>query len=55
MSTVSTNPQADINVSDEENKTTSVILDCIRKVSNVFWAYTEETGEASTKSYEGLL
>ena len=55
MSTVSTDPQADSNFSDEKIKATSVILNCLRKAGNVFWGYTEETGEASTKSYEGLL
>lgn len=31
------------------------ILSALKKASRSFWAYTEETGEADTKPFEGLL
>ncbi len=55
MSYFSANPQTDSNYVAEKEKATTLFLDRLSKLGRAFWQYTEETGESSTKSYEGLL
>ena len=39
----------------KKDEAKSTLLDRLSHLGRAFWEYTEEAGEASTKSYEGWL
>lgn len=39
----------------EQSSTPTPIVRLQRRLSDLFWAYTEDTGKADTSSYKGLL
>lgn len=54
MTDITANTQAD--TTEEKGKAAKDgILSALKKASRSFWAYTEVTGEADTKSFKGLL
>jgi len=57
MSTISieNHPVVAQECSKEQDKSTSRFQVVMAKFGRIFWTYTEDAGESSTKSYEGIL
>lgn len=55
MSFNSITQQPNSKSSEEEKKAAVALLAGLRSFAQAFWAYSEEAGDVSTKSYEGLL
>ena len=55
MSTTSIEILSENEYSTVKNKDKRAFLDKLTKLGRSFWAYTEETSEANTKPFDGIL
>ena len=55
MSTITSNQNTDQNFTQEKEQATKHFLAQLKEFWVAFWAYTEETGESDTSSFDGIL